>query len=120
MLRDPPYDEMTYDQICDGFGWDLPDRLNMACQTCDDWAARFPDRVALVDLSEGTRRDLSYGQLQALSARVQAGLSARGMQPGDRVGVLLSQSPLCAAAHIAIWRAGAISVPLFKLFQRDA
>jgi acetyl-CoA synthetase len=34
--------------------------------------------------------------------------------------VLLSQSVLCAAAHIAIWRMGAISVPLFKLFKTDA
>ena len=42
------------------------------------------------------------------------------VQPGDRVGVLLSQSPWCAAAHLAIWKIGAISVPLFKLFKQDA
>ena len=42
------------------------------------------------------------------------------VQPGDRVGVLLSQSPMCAAAHLAIWKIGAISVPLFKLFKHDA
>ena len=42
------------------------------------------------------------------------------VQPGDRVGVLLGQSALCAASHIAIWRMGAISVPLFKLFRHDA
>jgi acetyl-CoA synthetase len=33
---------------------------------------------------------------------------------------LLSQSPWCAAAHLAIWKIGAISVPLFKLFKHDA
>ncbi len=42
------------------------------------------------------------------------------VQPGDRVGVLLSQSPWCAAAHLAVWKIGAISVPLFKLFKHDA
>ncbi len=42
------------------------------------------------------------------------------VQPGDRVGALLSQSPWCAAAHLAIWKIGAISVPLFKLFKHDA
>jgi len=48
---------------------------------------------------------------RALLTRVQA---------GDRVGVLLSQTPWCAAAHLAIWKIGAISVPLFKLFKQDA
>jgi len=33
---------------------------------------------------------------------------------------LLSQSPWCLAAHLAIWKIGAISVPLFKLFKQDA
>ena len=31
-----------------------------------------------------------------------------------------SQAPWCAAAGLAIWKLGAISVPLFKLFKRDA
>ena len=39
---------------------------------------------------------------------------------GRSGGVLLGQSPWCAAAHLAIWKIGAISVPLFKLFQHDA
>ncbi len=34
--------------------------------------------------------------------------------------MLLSQSPWCAAAHLAVWKIGAISVPLFKLFKHDA
>ncbi|MDJ0821814.1 MAG: AMP-binding protein [Paracoccaceae bacterium] len=110
----------TYQALCQGFRWDLPSDLNMAAQVCDDWAASEPDRVALIDLSGETRRDVSYGALQGLSYRVQAGLQAQGVTPGDRVGVLLSQTPLCAAAHIACWRMGAISVPLFKLFREDA
>ncbi|MDX1781199.1 MAG: AMP-binding protein, partial [Thalassovita sp.] len=39
---------------------------------------------------------------------------------GDRVGVLRSQSPWTAAAHIACWKLGAISIPLFKLFGTEA
>jgi acetyl-CoA synthetase len=102
-----------------GFAWDLPTRLNMAEQACDAWVARDPDRVALIELGD-TRRDWRYRDLGALSRRVQAGLMRRGVGPGDRVGVLLSQSALCAAAHLAIWRMGAISVPLFVLFGADA
>jgi acetyl-CoA synthetase len=47
-------------------------------------------------------------------------LQARGVRRGDRVGVLRSQDAWCAAAHIAIWKLGAVSIPLFKLFRHDA
>nr|WP_229672938.1 AMP-binding protein [Salipiger pallidus] len=93
--------------------------MNMAAQVCDDWAALEPDRVAIHELGETSRR-VTYGALQELSRRVEAGLRARGIRRGDLVGVLLSQSVLCAAAHVAAWRMGAISVPLFKLFRQDA
>ncbi len=108
----------TYDALRAGFRWDLPARLNMAEQACDRWVLRAPDRVAIIDHASGA--DVTYAQLAHLSRRVQAGLVARGVQAGDRVGVLLSQSPLCAAAHLACWRMGAISVPLFMLFREDA
>ncbi|MFZ5963879.1 AMP-binding protein [Thalassococcus sp. BH17M4-6] len=110
----------TYDALRAGFDWALPPRLNMAHQVCDRYAVSEPDRLAIIDLTGEARRNVSYGDLWALSRRVEAALIARGVLRGDRVGVLLSQSPLCAAAHIACWRLGAISVPLFKLFKTDA
>lgn len=76
--------------------------------------------MALIDVSDGIRREMTYGELWRLSRRVENALIGYGVMRGDRVGVLLSQSFLCAAAHIAAWRIGAISVPLFKLFRRDA
>ncbi|SFQ16685.1 acetyl-CoA synthetase [Roseivivax halotolerans] len=115
MLRRRPYDELYA-----RFRWDLPDELNLAHQVCDGWAATEPDRIAIIDLSGGARRDITYGELWDLSRRVEAALIEKGVMRGDRVGVLLSQRPLCAAAHIAAWRLGAISVPLFTLFRRDA
>ncbi|MFD1344241.1 AMP-binding protein [Litorisediminicola beolgyonensis] len=115
MLRPRPYE-----QLYDRFRWDLPDVLNMAHQVCDGWAATEGDRIAVIDLSGGTRRDWSYKQLWQLSRRVEAALIEKGVRRTDRVGVLLSQSPLTLAAHVAIWRLGAISVPLFTLFKRDA
>ena len=109
----------SYDAQIAGFAWDLPDRLNMAHQVCDAWVAKDPDRVAIVELADSPK-DWTYRALDALSRRVQSALLARGTGPGDRVGVLLSQSALCAAAHIAIWRMGAVSVPLFTLFGQNA
>lgn len=95
--------------------WRLPDQLNMAAQAL----AQDPDALALIDLTGAERRDISYGDLAEMVDGLARYLLSR-IQPGDRVGVLLSQSPWCAAAHLAIWKLGAISVPLFKLFKRDA
>ena len=95
--------------------WDLPDRLNMAAQCL----AQPAEKTALVDMTGVARRDISYGELSVMTDGLTRYLQGR-IQPGDRVGVLLSQSPWCAAAHLAIWKAGGISVPLFKLFKHDA
>ena len=110
---------LTYQALYDGFAWDLPDRLNMATQACDNWAEAEPDRVAIIDLT-AERKDITYRQLQAMANGLAHVLVARGVTRGDRVGVLRSQGAWCAAAHIAIWKIGAISIPLFKLFMQDA
>lgn len=94
--------------------WDTPDRLNMARQ-----CLTAPDRLAIIDLTGPERRDVSLAELHGMVDGLARYLLTR-IQPGDRVGVLLSQSPWCAAAHLAIWKIGAISVPLFKLFKTDA
>ncbi|UWQ80501.1 AMP-binding protein [Leisingera sp. S132] len=95
--------------------WDLPGRLNMAAQCL----AQPDDALALIDMTGPVRRDISYGELAAMTDGLARYLLTR-IQPGDRVGVLLSQSPWCAAAHLAVWKTGGISVPLFKLFKHDA
>ncbi|WP_170445021.1 AMP-binding protein [Ruegeria arenilitoris] len=98
-----------------GGSWDIPPRLNMARQCL----SRPSEQVAILDLSSEATTEVTYGELEQMTDRLARGLLGR-VQPGDRVGVLLSQSPWCAAAHLAIWKIGAISVPLFKLFKRDA
>ena len=109
-----------YDEAVSGFRWDLPERLNMATEVCDRWADTDPERRAIIDLSGGTCRDVSYGEHPDMADQLAHHLTAQGLSSGDRVGVLRSQSPWTAAAHIAIWKLGAISIPLFLLFGPDA
>lgn len=110
---------MTFSERIPGLtqagSWDIPARLNMARQCL----AHDADQVAIIDLTGTMRRDVSYGDLTVMVDGLARALMAQ-VRPGDRVGVLLSQSPWCAAAHLAIWKIGAISVPLFKLFKHDA
>lgn len=110
---------VSYEAQVKGFRWNLPAHLNMAAQVCDDWADATPDRVAIVDLTDA-RAETTYGGLRHMADGLAQGLVARGVARGDRVGVLRSQDAWCAAAHIAIWKIGAISVPLFKLFMQEA
>ncbi|AXI46065.1 AMP-dependent synthetase [Sulfitobacter sp. SK012] len=95
--------------------WAVPDRLNMAAQCL----AQPADAVAIIDLTGDVRREITYAALGEMVDGLARALLER-VVAGDRVGVLLSQSPWCAAAHLAIWKIGGISVPLFKLFKHDA
>ncbi len=109
----------TYDALRDGFAWQIPARMNLGASVCDAWCERDPDRVAIIDLTEG-RDEITYAQLRRMADSLALNMLARGIGRGDRVGVLRSQGAWCAAAHIAIWKLGAISIPLFKLFRHDA
>ena len=95
--------------------WAIPDRLNMARQCLSQPSGQ----IAILDLSRDEAQPVTFGELGGMVDRIARVLLER-VQSGDRVGVMLSQSPWCAAAHLAIWKIGAISVPLFKLFKRDA
>lgn len=110
----------SYDDLCESFAWDIPKRYNIGVDVCDKWAEIDPDRTAIIDLTEGVRTDVSFGVLQYLSDSLAQHLRANGIGAGDRVGVLRTQSVWTAAAHIAIWKLGAISVPLFTLFRAEA
>lgn len=116
MLKPAP----SYDALLQSFAWDIPKRYNMGVDVCDKWAEIDPDRTAIIDLTDGDRSDVSFSVLKYLSDHLAYHLQANGIGVGDRVGVLRTQSVWTAAAHIAIWKLGAISVPLFTLFRAEA
>ena len=47
-------------------------------------------------------------------------LRAHGITRGDRVAIFLPQSPDVAAAHVAIYKLGAVALPIAVLFGTDA
>ncbi len=111
----------TWETIRSDFRWRIPGRFNMARACCDDWAAAAPDRVALRDRPEdGAARDWTFGALKDASDRLATALAARGLRPGEVVGVLLPQGPEVLIAHFAAMKLGAVSLPLFALFGPDA
>jgi long-chain acyl-CoA synthetase len=53
------------------------------------------------------------------ATRVAAGLVERGIRPGDRVVVLMENSPDVGIAYHAIWRVGAVATPAVFLLSRE-
>jgi acetyl-CoA synthetase len=109
-----------YAKLYREFRWQVPARFNMA-EACCDRHADGSGRLALVYVDEdgGTQR-LSFDDMAAQSRRFANVLKADGLGRGDRVAVFLSQSVELPIAHLAAFRSGLVSVPLFTLFGEDA
>jgi acyl-coenzyme A synthetase/AMP-(fatty) acid ligase len=57
-------------------------------------------------------REISYAELSALTVRTAEKLNAIGVQSGDRVAILLNDSPEFIASFVGIISLGAIAVPI--------
>ncbi|MFG1266220.1 MULTISPECIES: acyl-CoA synthetase [Xanthobacter] len=102
------------------FSWQVPARFNMGV-ACADAHADGSGKPALIFVEEtGAVRSYSFDELTALTNRFANVLVAKGLQRGDRLAVFLPQAPETAIAHIAAFKAGMISVPLFTLFGDEA
>jgi len=110
-----------YDELCRAFRWQVPARYNIGTDVCDRWAAADPRRLAILHLhADGRADEISFGWLKDTSDRLANVLAAHGIARRDRVAVLLPQMPEVAAAHIAVYKAGAVALPLAVLFGVDA
>lgn len=111
----------SYEATCAAFQWSVPAYYNIGVDACDRHAQARPDAVALIFEDEaGAVTRYRFIDIQRLSNGLANVLHAHGAARGDRVGILLAQSPETAIAHIAVYKAGLIAVPLFVLFGEDA
>jgi long-chain acyl-CoA synthetase len=62
--------------------------------------------------------ELSYAQLDQASARLAGLLRARGLERGDRVGIMLPNVPYFPIVYYGVLRAGAVVVPMNVLLKR--
>jgi long-chain acyl-CoA synthetase len=75
-------------------------------------ASQRPDHAAL--LFQG--KAISYRELDGLSTAFASALIGLGVKPGDRVAVLLPNTPQIILSLFGVWKAGAIVVPLNPLY----
>jgi long-chain acyl-CoA synthetase len=76
-------------------------------------AAAHGDRPAL-KLDDAV---VTYAMLDDGAARVAGLLKAKGLEPGDRVGIMLPNVPYFALAYYGVLRAGGVVVPMNVLLK---
>jgi acetoacetyl-CoA synthetase len=100
------YERVLADASMPGAVWFPGARLNYAERL---FRGKPDDRVALVHASE--LRELgewTWGDLREHTARIRAGLRARGVGPGDRVAAYMPNVPETIAAFLATASLGAV------------
>jgi fatty-acyl-CoA synthase len=81
-----------------------------------DWALDdYTDRPLVITDDE----TLTYARVCQLSWRLAAGLAVRNITKGDRVGLIMANDPMTVPLLFAVWRLGAIAVPINTLYRPD-
>jgi acetyl-CoA synthetase len=101
--------------------WFVGGKLNLAWNCVHRWAERRPDDVGAVFAGEdGERREWTFGELSRAVTRLAEGLTALGVEPGDRVAIYMPMCPEVAVASHACAHIGAVQVPIFSGFAAPA
>lgn len=111
----------TYRETVERFQWEIPEFYNIALDICDKHAGDRA-RPALIYHDDVTRTVTEYTflELKRLSDRLASNLRGLGLERGDRIGIILPQRPETALTHLAAYKLGAVTIPLFTLFGPDA
>src|SRR3954469_2813776 len=106
-----------YDELRAAHTWDVPERYNIAQDVCD----KHPrDKPAMIwERHDGARRDLDWGELQDLANQAAHVLREHGVDPGERVAVVLPPTPETAAVFFGTWQLGAILLAMSVLYGDD-
>ncbi|OUL68679.1 acyl-CoA synthetase [Paraburkholderia hospita] len=110
----------SYDALVAAFEWRIPPQYNIGVDACDKWADGSARLALICETRDGQATRYTFDELKSLSDRFANALRKSGVKKGDRVGIFLAQSVETALAHLAVYKCGAIAVPLFALFGPDA
>jgi acetyl-CoA synthetase len=100
--------------------WHIPADYSVVVD-CLDRHTQLRNKVALLyEDDEGHTARYTFAQMIELSNRFANALRGIGIGRGDVVAVHTPQRPETAIAHMALYRLGAIALPISKLFGPDA
>lgn len=117
-LMDPKTKSFEEARQC--FRWQVRGDFNMAGAVCDRHAGKSSATALLCETSAGQKTRYTFSDLRSLSNRLANAFQSVGVQPGDRVAIILPQRVETGLCHLAAWKIGAVSLPLSILFGTDA
>jgi long-chain acyl-CoA synthetase len=77
-----------------------------------EWAKRAPDRLAFILDHQDRTEEYRYSEVLDRASEVTSELAARGIQRGDRIGIVMENTPQWVFVLLGAMRAGVITVPL--------
>lgn len=108
----------SYETARESFAWELPPDYHPATDFLEKHDA---DTTALHQAYPDGRREMfTFDDINARASQLAHGLASLGIEPGDRVGVVLPQKPETPITHLACWKLAAVSVPMTVLFGDQA
>ena len=109
----------NYDELYSTFEWQVPDYYNIATDTVDKDA--YKNRTALINiLDDGKTENWSFLDIKISANKLANAFDYLKLEINARVGIILGQCPEAAISHMACFKSGRISIPLFNLFGVDA
>ncbi|MXO75469.1 AMP-binding protein [Altererythrobacter aerius] len=112
-------DHPSPDQYRHPCPWDIAIPRRTVPTLLEDAARKAPSAPAIDFLG----RTYDYRTVHAEAVRFASGLAARGIRPGDRVGLFLPNVPIYLAAYYGAMMAGAVVVnfsPLYSVEELSA
>ena len=110
----------SFEQLRQNFRWRVPEHYNIGVDVCDKHTDRALEPALFLDNADGRSYSVSFGELKERSDRFANALRGLGVIRGDRVAIVLPQREETVIAHIAVYKLGAIALPLSVLFGPDA
>jgi acetyl-CoA synthetase len=120
--RSAPPNLTDYAQERRTYSVHVPERFNPTVDIVERWGAEAPDDLALVSLGPTgeTVAEHTAAQLSARARMAARALLAQGVQPGDRVFIMLPRIPAWYEAMLGAIRIGAVVMPgTNQLTSRD-
>ena len=109
----------NFEELCLTFKWNIPEFYNIASDTVDQY--NYQNRIALINfLQDGKIEEWSFVDIKRSANKLANVFDHFNLEANARVGIILGQCPETAIAHMACFKSGKISIPLFNLFGTDA
>ncbi len=109
----------NFEELCLSFKWNIPEFYNIASDTVDKDI--YQNRIALINsLQDGKIEEWSFVDIKRSANKLANVFDHFHLEANARVGIILGQCPETAIAHMACFKSGKISIPLFNLFGTDA